>query len=171
MRPPAEIKTWVSVEKMFQWLQMAPDESSHKRRMAIWLTHTGKLHANKIADILGVSTQAVWLWIAQYNSKGPSGLDRHGRGGRRWSYLTYAEELDILKPFMRAVRAGKQPKPSSLKPVIEQKFGKSVSMPYIYRLLARHGWDEEIAQSHIKDYRPAVGDDFKKYTQPWNRKV
>jgi transposase len=167
MRPPAEIKNWLSVKKMFQWLQKAPDESSHKRRMAIWLTHTGQLHANKVADILNVSTQAVWLWIGQYNATGPSGLDRKGRGGRRWCYLTHAEESQLIKPFMRAVHAGKQPKPSSLKPLIEEKLGKKVSMPYIYRLLARHNWSETIAQSHVEIKQTDSEDDFRKYTQPW----
>lgn len=167
MRPSAEIKNWLSVEKMFQWLQNAPDESSHKRRMAIWLTHTGKLHANKVADILNVSTQAVWLWIGQYNATGPSGLNRIGRGGRRWCYLTHDEESQLLKPFMRAVQAGQQLKPSSLKPIVEAKLEKKVSMPYIYRLLSRHNWSEAIAQSHIEYKQPDIENDFSKYTQPW----
>lgn len=152
---------------MFQWLQKAPDESSHKRRMAIWLTHTGELHANKVAEILNVSTQAVWLWIGQYNAKGPSGLDRKGRGGRRWCYLSLTEESQLIKPFMRAVHAGKQPKPSSLKPVIEAKLGKKVSMPYIYRLLTRHNWSDTIAQSHVEKKQTDSENDFRKYTQPW----
>lgn len=167
MRPPSEIINWLSVEKMFKWLQKAPNESSHKRRMAIWLTHTGKLHANKVADILDVSTQAVWLWIGQYNASGPQGLERKGRGGRRWSYLAYDEESQLLKPFLRAVRAGKQPEPSLLKPLIEAKIGKKVSMPYIYRLLWRHNWSEAIAQSHIEIKQPDIEDDFRKYSQPW----
>ena len=55
MRPPATIRDWLSIDRMFQWLQEAPDEASHRRRMAIWLTHTGRLHAAKVAEILGVS--------------------------------------------------------------------------------------------------------------------
>ena len=171
MRQPAEIKDWLSIEKMFQWLQSAPDESSYKRRMAVWLTYTGKLHANKVAEILDVSLQAVRLWISQYNSKGPSGLDRQGRGGRRWSYLTAGEEAELLRPFMRKVRAGEDPKPASLKPIIEQKVGRKVSMPYIYRLLSRHNWAQEIAQSHSIAAAADAKNDFRKYSRPWLRNI
>ena len=106
MRPPARIKSWLSIEKMFQWLQSAPDEPAYKRRLAIWLTYTGKLHANKVAKVLGVSTQAVWLWIRQYNDSGPSGLKRNGRGGRRWGFMTLQQEAELLRPFIRKARSG-----------------------------------------------------------------
>ena len=59
MRFSVQIKPFLSVEKMFEWLQGAEDLAAHKRRMAIWLTFTGELGANRIADILGVSTQSV----------------------------------------------------------------------------------------------------------------
>jgi transposase len=156
---------------MFRWLQDAPDESSYKRRMAVWLTHTGKLHAHRVAEILHVSLQAVRLWISQYNSKGPSGLHRKGRGGRRWSYLTAGEESELLKPFMRKVRNGENPKPASLKPIIEQKLGRKVSTPYIYRLLSRHNWAEEVAQSHPIGARGDAEEDFRKYSRPWLQSI
>ncbi len=171
MRQPAQIKDWLSIEKMFQWLQGAPDESSYKRRMAIWLTYTGKLHANKVAEILDVSLHAVRLWISQYNTKGPSGLDRKGRGGRRWSYLTASVEAELLKPFIRKVRAGENPKPASLKPIIEQKLGRKVSMPYIYRLLSRHNLAQEIAQSHPITAAADAENDFRQYSRPWLRDI
>ncbi|MHC4396565.1 MAG: helix-turn-helix domain-containing protein [Planctomycetota bacterium] len=171
MRQPAAIKSWLSIEKMFQWLQDAPDESSYKRRMSIWLTHTGKLHANKVAKTLGVSTQAVWLWIRQYNARGPEGLKRRGRGGRRWGFLTTQQESELLKPFIRRARLGSPPKPAEIKQSIEQKLQRKVSAPYIYRLLHRHRWAEIIAQS--RQYAPseAVQDDFKKFSRPWLREV
>ena len=169
MRAPAQIEEHLTIEKMFQWLQGAPDEASYKRRMAVWLTHTGKLHAGKVAEILGVSTQAVWLWIRHYNAEGPAGLDRKGRGGRRWAYLTIEAEAELLKPFLAMTRAGRRPKPATLKPLIEQKLGRKVSMGYIYRLLARHNWAEEVAQSHSVAKKPDVADDFRKYSRPWLR--
>ena len=110
MRPCARIKPWQSIEKMFQWLQDAADESSYKRRLAIWLTHTGKLHAGKVAEILGVSTQAVWLWIRQYNNAGPGALERKGRGGRCWGFMSLQKETELLKPFIRKARSGYPPK-------------------------------------------------------------
>lgn len=168
MRPPAKIKPYLSVEKMFKWLQNAPDQASYKRRMAIWLTFTGKLHAPTIAEILGVSTQAVWLWIRQYNTKGPLGLYRKGRGGRRWAFLKLQEEAELIKPLLRKAKSGSAPKALQIKQIIEQKLGRKVSMPYVYRLLHRNNWYETIAQSNpVSDF--SKEDTFQRFSQPWLR--
>lgn len=169
MRPPAAIKPHLSIDDMFQWLQSAPDEDTHKRRMAVWLTHTGNLHAKQIAKILGVSIQAVWLWIRQYNTNGPAGLERTGRGGRRWGFLTIEQETELLKPYIRKLRNGTVTSPSEIKKVIEQKLGKAVSAPYVYRLLQRHKWSDIIAQSSPKTVGRQQADDFLKVARPWLR--
>ena len=169
MRKPTYIKSWLSVEKMFKWLQEAPDESAHKRRMAIWLTCTGRLHASKVAEILGISVQAVWLWTHQYNTKGPKGLDRRGRGGRHWAFLSRQRETELLKPFIVRTRSGNVAKASEIRPVFEKELKRKVSMPYIYKLLARHGWSRIIAQRQ-RIQKTTAPDDFKKITRPWLRK-
>ena len=71
MRPPAAIKDWLTAEQMLDWLSDAGDAESLQRRLAVWMTATGKLHAHHVAAMLGVSLQAVWLWIGQYNKHGP----------------------------------------------------------------------------------------------------
>jgi len=167
MRPPAKIKPWLSNRRMFNWMQNAPDENSRKRRRAIWLTHTEKLSARKVAQILGVSTQAVWLWIAQYNKLGPKGLERAGRGGRRRAFFSPAEEADILKPFIRRARSGRSPKTAEIKQLIEKKLSRQVSKSYIYRLLHRYRFSAIIAQSRSARAASADTDSFKKLSQPW----
>jgi transposase len=164
------IKPWLSVEKMFKWLQKAPDQGSYQRRMAVWLSFTGKLDAVKIAETLGVSTQAVWLWIRQYNDNGPAGLNRKGRGGRRWSFLTVQQEAELLKPLLRKAKSGSIPKTSQIKQIIEKKLGREVSSPYVYRLLRRHRWFDTIAAS--KPITSSVtSDTFAKLSRPWLRQI
>ena len=138
--------------------------------MAIWLTHTGKLHAPKIAEILGVSTQAVWLWIRQYNKKGPIGLYRKGRGGRRWGFLTIQQETETIKSLAQKAKCGTIPKTFEIKQIVEAKLGKKVSTPYIYRLLNRHHWYETLAQSKAVTTPKTPEDSFKKFSHPWLRK-
>ena len=169
MRPPAQIVNWLSLDKMFRWLQAAPDEASHKRRMAIWLTHTGKLHANKVAQALGVSTQAVWLWIRQYNQSGPDGLERKGRGGRRWGFLTPEQENRLLRPLIQRARAGHPPQPSTVKRIIEDQLKSPVSMSYVYRLLQRHNWAGVIAQSQHPEPDEKNAGTFADLAKPWRR--
>ena len=169
MRPDAQIKPHLTVEKMFQWLQKAADEQSYKRRMAIWLTHTGRLSAPKVAEIIGSSPQAVWLWIRQYNAAGPAGLKRKGRGGRRWAFLTVHQEAELLEPLISRLKAGSVPKADEVKRVIEQRLGREVSLPYIYHLLRRHSWAEIIAQSKQPPKSSDAGDNFEKLSRPWTR--
>jgi len=169
MRPPAQITNWLSLDKMFRWLQAAPDEASHKRRMAIWLTHTGRLHANKVAEALGVSTQAVWLWILQYNRTGPAGLERRGRGGRRWGFITPEQETKLLRPLIQRARAGHPPKPSTIREIIENELNGPVSMSYVYRLLGRHNWAGIIAQSQHRARAQKGSDTFANLAKPWQR--
>jgi transposase len=169
MRPPAQIKDWLGIDQMFRWLQEATNEASHKRRMAIWLTYTGKLHAHKVADVLGISTQAVWLWIRQYNQAGPTGLVRNGRGGRRRSAMSLKQEIGLLAPLIQKARAGHPPKPAAIRQIIQEKLGRSVSMSYIYQLLRRHGWADILARSHTLKTAPKGNDTFADLSRPWQR--
>ena len=169
MRPSALIKNWLSIEQMFQWLQDAPDKAAYKRRKAVWLTHTEKLHAGKVAEILGVSMQAVWLWVRQYNKFGPVGLERDGRGGRRWGFLSLEEETELLSPIIQAARSGKPLQTEAVKRIVEAKLERSVSISYIYKLLERHGWSEILAQSY-QGTRPSKGAGaFERISKPWLR--
>ena len=170
MRPPAYIKPHLSVAEMFRWLQKAHDEASQKRRMAIWLTATGKIHAHKVADILGVSVNSVWLWIRQYNNAGPGGLQRKGRGGRRWGFLSHQAEIEVLKPFIQLAHSGSITKAAHIKEAFEKKIGRKVSMPYVYRVLCRCGWSVIIAQSQGAG-KGEREDTFRKLSQPWQRKL
>ena len=169
MRPPATIKDWLSLDKMFQWVQTAPDEASYKCRMSIWLTHTGKMHAAKIAMILGVSKQAVWLWIQQYNEHGPPGLERHGRGGRRWGFLSPQEEKTLLTPLLRRKRSGHLIKASLVQQMVEAHLRQKVSKSYIYKLLNRHGWADLSGQSPMPIEPTDVPDTFGTLSKPWLR--
>ena len=67
MRRPARIEPWLSTDEVLAWLRDAGERDAYRKRLAIWLTVVGPFHAHEVARMLGVSTQAVWLWIGQYN--------------------------------------------------------------------------------------------------------
>ena len=106
MRPPASITPWLSTEEMQVWVRAAPDKPSYQKRLAIRLTHLGEFAARQIADWLCVSKQAIWLWISQYNRHSPEGLERQGRGERRWAYLSVEQEAAFLRQVERRALAG-----------------------------------------------------------------
>jgi len=170
MRRPAQIQSWLSEDQMLAWMREAPDRASYQRRLAIWLTWIKALHAEEVAQMLGVSKQAVWLWIGQYNQKGPEGLQRSGRGGRRWSLLEWKEERRILEGWSQRAQQGEVITARQLLPVVEKALGEKISLAYVYKLLKRHGWRKTGPRPrHVKAHRE-VQEAFKKNSPGFSSK-
>ncbi len=123
---------------MAEWVRTSPSQDAYQKRLAIWMTSIGSLHAHRVAEFLQVSKQAVWLWINQYNHGGPDGLERQGRGGRRRAYLSPEAEKDLVKELQRLIATGKVSKAKELLPEVKRAIGQSVSVAYVYRLLQRN---------------------------------
>lgn len=140
MRSPARLEPWFTTDELAVWVREASTRAAYQRRLAVWLTHLGSYPAWQVAEMLQVSRQAVWLWIGQYNKLGPEGLEREGRGGRRWGYLSWAQEQDLLAGLHEAAQRGEVLTAKALKPRIEEAAGREVSLDYVYRLLRRHAW-------------------------------
>ncbi len=137
MRKPAKIKEWISPDKLQLWVKEAPTKEAYQKRLAIWLTVLGPYHAHDTAKMLGVSKQAVWLWISQYNNNGPEGIQRIGRGGRRWGYLTEHREKELFRKWKIHALNGDTITAKQVLPEVEYIIGKKVSLDYIYKLLKR----------------------------------
>ena len=165
MRKPATIKSWLTPEELLFWLKESPTVEAYQKRLAIWLTYLGPFHAQEVANMLGVSKQAVWLWLGQYNKHGPAGLGRRGRGGRRWSLLSWDEEETLLKSLEQRAIAGELLTANHLLPEISKAVGQEVSLGYVYSLLRRHRWRKLGPRPrHVKAKRETQ-EEFKKNCQ------
>jgi transposase len=122
------------------WVQAASDKAALQRRLAIWLTHTGPFTAQRVAELLAVSTQAVWKWVAEFNKIGPAGLDRKGRGGRRWGLMTVEEERKLLAKHLVHPESGALLTATQLRSALSGDVGREISIHYVYKLLHRHPW-------------------------------
>jgi transposase len=162
MRPPAHIEPWLDTEDLQTWVREAPDKASYQRRLAIWLTHVGRLAAHQVAEFLCASKQAVWLWIAQYNQHGPEGLQRQGRGGRRWAYLTEKEEQTFLRQWLPRAAEGRVLTAQQLRSQLEKRLHRSVSLGYVYGLLHRCGWRKLGPRPRHPQANPSAQQRFKK---------
>ena len=140
MRRPASIQAWLCPEDLQTWVREARSREEYQRRLAIWLTQIGPFAAHHVATLLGVSKQAVWRWVGQYNRHGPGGLERRGRGGRRWAYLSLAQEAAFLESFEERAQQGQILTARQMRQQLCQVTGKKVSLGYLYRLLHRHRW-------------------------------
>jgi transposase len=162
MRFPARIESWLSTQDLQVWVREAPDKSAYQRRLAIWLTAVGRLAAHRVAELLCVSKQAVWLWIAQYNQQGSQGLHRTGRGGRRWAWLSWEQEERFLQERQEAAGRGQILTAPQLRAGLEKFAGRRVSLAYVYRLLHRHDWRKLGPRPRHPKAQPAVQERFKK---------
>jgi len=110
------------------------------KALAIWMTLKGPFPAHRVASLLLVSKQAVWLWVGQYNRKGPDGLQRQGRGGRRRAYLSLSQEAALLESLQKRAQRGDAPTARQVQEEVSQATRIKVSISYIYRLFDRIGW-------------------------------
>jgi transposase len=165
MRKPAQIESWLTPEELLSWLKEAPTVEAYQKRLVVWLTYIGPFHAQEIANMLGVSKQAVWLWLGQYNKNGPTGLGRKGRGGRRWSLISWEEEAALLKSLENRAVEGQLLTAKQLLPEVSQSVGHEVSLGYVYALLRRHRWRKLGPRPrHVKAKRE-IQEEFKKNYQ------
>jgi len=166
MRTPAEIKDWLNEDDLALWVRESPDKASYQKKLAIWLTHIGPYHAQRVADLLQVSKQAVWLWVSQYNREGPEGLDREGRGGRRWAFLSWEEEEDFLEGFRKCALTGEVMTAKTLWKELSKRVGREISIDYVYRLLHRHNWRKLSPRPRHVKANPKTQEAFKKNSRP-----
>jgi len=162
MRRPARIMPWILPEEMAVWVREAPGKADYQKRLAIWLTAIGPYHARKVADLLQVSPQAVWLWVSQYNRNGPEALTREGRGGRRWGFLSWEQEEALLSSLRARAMKGEVLTATALWPEVRRAMGREVSLDYVYRLLHRHGWRKLGPRPRHVKADPAAQEAFKK---------
>ena len=170
MRGPAQIKPWLSEEEFFVWIREAVSREAYQKRLAIWLTQIGPFQAEEVAKMLGISKQAVWLWVGQYNKDGPGGLVRQGRGGRRWSLLSWPQEEALLKSFEKRALGGEWITAKQMLPKICQAAGEEVSLTYVYRLLRRHQWRKLGPRPRHVKADPQAQEEFKKNSRSSSKK-
>ena len=170
MRGPAQIEPWLSEEELLAWIREAANRQAYQKRLAIWLTKIGPFPAHEVARMLGISKQAVWLWVSQYNQEGPEGLLRQGRGGRRWSLLSWLQEGALLGSFEKRALEGEWITVKQMLPEICQVAGAEVSLAYVYRLLRRHQWRKLGPRPRHVKADPQAQEEFKKNFRPSSKK-
>jgi len=162
MRRPASLDPWISEIELLAWLREASSAEEHRKRMVVWLTHFRRWPAREIAEMVGVSVQAVWKWVGQYNRQGPMGLWRRGRGGRRWSYLIEEQERDLLGSLEARAEKGDILTAKQILPLACEAAGRELSLGYVYGLLHRHHWRKLGPRPHHVKGNAESREQFKK---------
>ncbi len=107
----------------------------------------GEGHRNKdIAEKLNADPRQVSQWVRVYLERGLEALSNEGGGGRPFK-LTFEEEEELLRPFLKKLEQGQTIRISEIKKAYERLAGKSNSHSHIYTVLERHGWKRNKPQS------------------------
>ena len=164
------IEPWLSELELLEWVRADDSRGAYQRRLAVWLTYLRHYPAHEVATLLGVSTPAVWRWVGQYNRQGPAGLARHGRGGRRWGFLTVDQERELLAALQEEAGRGRVLTAKQIYGRVRRAVGKQVSLDYVYRLLHRHGWRKLGPRPRHVQADPQAQAEFKKNSRSSWRK-
>jgi transposase len=138
MRPPAKIHKQLRAGQLAYWVRIAPDLSTYKKRLTIWMLYLYPLYAQEVAKILRISKQSVWKWTSEYNKYGRFAFIKNHRGGRRWHYYLSEERERILMKYIRKSVGGNPIKAKKIHPIVEELIGHKVSLAYVYKLLRRN---------------------------------
>ena len=162
MRPPPTLRDWLTPDEIAAWVRAAPDKETYQRRLAISLVACERRHVPDVARMLHVSTRAIWRWLGQYNELGADAVAARPRGGRRHSYLSWADEVELLRRFRARALRGEIITASVLRIPVERAIGHPVSMSYLRDLLHRHDWRTLAPRPRHPDADPAVQEEYKR---------
>lgn len=106
--------------------------------------------------------RTVRRWIRQFNTGGPWSLGSANLGGRRWAYLSEAEERVVLASLRSRARSGRLVTAKELHTEIDARVGHAVSDDYVYSLLHRHGWRKVEPRPRHVQANSSVQESFKR---------
>jgi transposase len=125
--------------------QLGLVEAERRRLQAADLFEQG-MRQSKVAEVLGVSRQAVSLWHRAWREGGSDALLSTGPGGS--SYLSAEQEAE-LEVLLRAgpMEHGWEDQRWTLARIgrlIEERFGVTYEVSGVWRLLDRLGWSWQV---------------------------
>jgi hypothetical protein len=140
----------------------APNASAFQRLQCLRLPARQHLSTETIAQTVGLILRDVRRVWSDYLQGGLVAAQGWPKGGRRHQNLTVKAEENTLAPLHQQAKTGRLITAGSIKTRYEARVGRAVSDSTVYRLLARHQWQQVTPRpKHPKD-NPAARAAFKK---------
>ena len=121
-------------------LRAAKGKGQYRRWLAVNLSLRKRLSHHEIAEILGVSVQAVHQWLGAYNREGEKALLPKAENRGRKPFLDSEKEAEIIKEFNDIALKGELVTVDKISSKISKIVGKKVSVGYPYKVLERQRW-------------------------------
>lgn len=150
MRPKQEFSE-EQYKEVKNALKSTKDKEEFQRVQAVLLRMELDLEADKIADLLGMHQASVWKIHAKFFKEGSVIFKSKPHGGRYNENMSFEEELEFLKPFLKDAERSGILIVSKIHRAYEKKIDRKVPASTVYRLLERHGWRKIVPRpSHPK---------------------
>ena len=98
------------------------------------------MSVSEIAVATGLAESTIHNLHSRVRRDGLEAARTKGRGGRYRSYLSVAEEKELLAQMEPDAKRGGMIEVSKMHRAMEEKVGGSVAKNTVYQLLHRHGW-------------------------------
>lgn len=129
-------------------VRIAHDAHELRKAQAVLLPALFSLDLVATGTAIGRSKASVCRLQAEFRAD-CTGADsvKKRRGGRRRQNMSPEQEAQFLEPFFQKAREGAPLVVAEIRKAYETRIGKKVPASTIYRLLARHGWRQPLANS------------------------
>jgi len=128
-----------------------------------------KRPAELVAEVMGVATQTIWRWVADYKTGGIAGLCPKPKKPKP-SKLSAEQKAKVLSWLDEAKAPGGEDvlwTLSHLRHEIAEEFGVALGINTIWVWLRKEGWKLKVPRPkhHLAD--PAAQEEFKKKRRSW----
>jgi len=150
-------------------LAQATDVGQLRAAQAILLPAVAHLTLEETAAVLGVGRASVHRLQQRFRAEVKTARPRPKRwGGRRRALMSLEEERSFLEPWVESARAAGVLVVSPLRAALAEQLGRKVSSSVVYRLLARHGWQNVSPDTrHLKSFLDSQGEWKKNSRKRW----
>ena len=157
-------RTHVTLEELGKMVRREKVVRRHSRLRAVLLAMQGR-DAPTIAAMVGAGRRSVQDWVRRFNERGIDGLSDRPRTGQP-RRLTADEEAEICRRLDECLQGGpREGRPilrgPQIKRLIEEHFGKKMSVSGAYKLLHRLGYEPLRPRPRHPRSDPAAQEAFK----------
>lgn len=162
MRPPKDFPPGTAA-RMKELLRQAGSVADQRRIQAVLMRALDASPPERIAEVTGLSMTTVRVIHSRFLREGEACLvGRPGRGGKRRSLLTGAQEEKLLARHAASAARGELVEAGAFRRDYESLVGHKVAASTVYRLLNRAGWRKIAPRPSHPRKDPAAEVSFKK---------
>jgi len=128
------------LDKIEGLLNQTKDILFHKRLTCLYMRGRHQSSIDDITKATGLFSGTVRKIWSKYFKDGLKAIYPKPRGGKRYSLLSYEDEVELLSKFTYDAKLGRIVEVSDFHKALCEKTGKKVALSTAYDIVHRHGW-------------------------------